>query len=280
MGVQITTLIENSLGEHTGLETEHGISFLIETEEASILFDTGQSGAFIRNAEKLQKDLSSVTQVVLSHGHYDHTGGLRAFAAQPYAQECTVWVGDGFFEKKYGKFGPSYQFLGNDFDQLFLQQQGMSCTTVKENKVEISPGVWVVTQFTRTYAQEQDNPRFVLIDEETGTETVDDFHDEVLVVVETEKGLVVLVGCSHPGILNMIQTVGQLFTEQIYLLLGGTHLVEADDARIDRAIETCIDAHISQLGISHCTGERAVAKMEKASENFFRNCTGTSLRIG
>ena len=79
MSIQITTLMENSLGEHTGLKTEHGLSFLIETEGSSVLFDLGQSGAFLHNAEKLCKDLSDVTHVVLSHGHYDHTGGFRPF---------------------------------------------------------------------------------------------------------------------------------------------------------------------------------------------------------
>ena len=116
--MEITTLVENSQGEHTGLVVEHGLSFLIESETTSILFDTGQSDAFIRNAQKLQKDLSRVEHVVLSHGHYDHSGGFRSFVGHAGAGSFKLWTGEGFFTPKYGKFNSSYQYLGNDFGGL------------------------------------------------------------------------------------------------------------------------------------------------------------------
>jgi len=279
MGIRITTLMENSFGEHSGLSVEHGLSFLIETATTKVLFDTGRSGNFLLNAEKLKLDLVQVEHVVLSHGHYDHTGGLRSFINNRISNSYKLWVGNGFFRSKLAKFGPSYQYLGNDFDEEFLKEQGLDYEVIAKDIHEIAKDVWLVTNFLPQIPPKELNPRFVVIDETSGEEIVDDFRDEVLLVVKTEKGLVVLVGCSHPGILSMVETVARRFNEPIHALLGGTHLVEADDSTVGQALENFKERKIALLGISHCTGERAVCRAEKESNGFYRNCTGTSIII-
>jgi len=280
MGLEITTLIENSPGEHTGLAIEHGISFFIETGETSVLFDTGRSDNYLKNAVKLRKDLRKTSHLILSHGHYDHTGGFRPFIDTGTAPASTLWVGEGFFRKKYSKSGPAYQYVGNDFGCDYLKKSKVSCSVASADKQEIAPGIWIVTHFSGKHVQEAINKKFVVFQEKDGREVIDDFHDEILVVVESDRGLVVLVGCSHPGILNMIDTVNEHFSEPVYALLGGTHLVAADEQRIDCTVNDFLQRNIPLWGISHCTGERAVSQMEKRLPGLFRNCTGTSLIIG
>ena len=195
MSVQITTLIENTMGEHLALINEHGISFYIEKDGHKILFDTGQSGNFIRNAREMRIDLSDLEYVVLSHGHYDHSGGLK------YLTELTtkfkLILGTGFFNEKYAYRNNSYEFLGNNFDEDFLKEKGISYRFVSESLNEILPGVYVVTNFPRVHKSEVINPRFKIRKE--GHFEQDQFGDEVLVALDTPKGLVVILGCSHPG---------------------------------------------------------------------------------
>lgn len=277
MPIHITTLIENSLGEHTGLKTEHGLSFLVETEDASVLFDLGRSGAFLDNADRLRKDLSQVTDVVLSHGHYDHTGGFRSFVEKRGSQGYTLWTGEGFFDEKYGSFNASYQFLGNDFDRAYIKQQGIVHKTINTTRTQIAPGIWVMTDFARTHAQETPNPRFVKQEEGSSLFQADDFSDEVMLVIETQKGLVALVGCSHPGILNMLDSVEASFGQSVYALFGGTHLVEADEGRTKYTMDNFVERGIVLLGISHCSGERAIELSLEQSHCNFRSCTGSTI---
>ncbi len=277
MPIQITTLIENSIGEHTGLKTEHGLSFLIETEDTSILFDLGRSEAFLHNAEILCKDLSHVSDVVLSHGHYDHTGGFRPFVTKRVNQDFTLWTGEKFFEGKYGAVNASHQYLGNDFDRDYIKQQGIVHKSITKNRVQIAPGIWAVTGFSRIHAQETPNPRFVKKAEGSPLFVADDFSDEVMLVIETRRGLVVLAGCAHPGILNMLDFVEATFGKPIYALLGGTHLVEADEERTKYTLENFFRRGIVLLGLSHCSGERAIALSLEHSSINFRSCTGSTI---
>lgn len=277
MPLQITTLMENSLGEHTGLSIEHGLSFLVEHGNTSLLFDTGRSGAFLDNARRLLKDTAKVTDVVLSHGHYDHTGGFLSFVESRDNQDYTLWTGDGFFTPKYARFQGSYQYLGNDFTKEELISRGVSLQTVKSKKTEIRDGIWLVTDFARVHTQEVPHARFVLYNEQTQQFTPDDFSDEIALVIETKQGLVILLGCSHPGLLNMLDAIEESFNQPIFALLGGTHLVEADEKRTCSTLDTLAERGIALMGLSHCTGEEAIALSKKYSERHFRGCTGSTI---
>ncbi|WP_320129194.1 MBL fold metallo-hydrolase [uncultured Sphaerochaeta sp.] len=277
MEISITTLIENTQGEHTALSVEHGLSFLIEKGDQSVLFDTGQSKKFMDNAAKLGKDLSLVHQVVLSHGHYDHSGGFRSFVDTNNASEVTLWTGKHFFDLKYGKIGSAVQFLGNDFDEDFLVRNTITHKTVSNEITEIVSGIWVVNGFSSTYPEEVPNPRFIKRSTAGGVWKEDDFEDEVLLVVESSQGLVVIVGCAHPGILNMLNTVSKKFGKNIFALLGGTHLIEADEERLQKTLKEFQERSIEILGISHCSGPYAVEQAISLGQTNFRNSTGTTL---
>jgi len=276
MPVRITTLVENSQGEHRALKNEHGLSFYIEKDNHSILFDSGQSSNFILNAGQLRLDMTSIDHVVLSHGHYDHSGGLRSLLQVHSGFKLTL--GQGFFEEKYAFYNGSYEYIGNNFDEAFLKASGVSCSFVDSRLTEIAEGVWVITGFSRTHEDEVINPRFVL--RKNGGFEPDRFTDEVLVAVDSPEGIIILLGCSHPGMKNMIDTVRDLLDRPVYAILGGTHLVEASRESLEKSISYLADDSFKVLGVSHCTGEKAMEILRGSNSRYFHNRTGSSLYVG
>jgi len=275
MLLQITTLIENSQGEHLALKIEHGLSFFIHYKGKKILFDTGQSEAYLANAEQLQIDLSDVDHVVLSHGHYDHSGGLKALTHK--TRLFTLWMGKGFFVEKYGYKNNCYEYLGNNFTQDFLDAEQIAYRFVQEDITEIVPGIYIVTNFPRIHPEEKINPRFVVKNEDTFSS--DPFTDEILIAIDTPKGLVVVLGCSHPGMRNMLDAVTEKLGRPIYAVLGGTHLVEAEGECLSRSIEYLKHEELQIIGVSHCTGQIAMERMSESNSHYFHNSTGSSLYI-
>ena len=166
---------------------------------------------------------------------------------------------------------------GVDFDREYIQSQGLLWRTVAESTTVIAPGVWMVTDFPRIHDLEEPNPRFMV--ERNGRDVVDDFSDEVMLVLQSAKGLVLVTGCSHPGILNMIDTVRQRFNEPIHALIGGIHLFDASETRVDAVVAALGKLDIAVLGVSHCTGEDASRKLRKITRNYFKNDAGVVLVI-
>jgi len=271
--IRIVTLIENSLGEHLALKTEHGISFYIEKENHTMLFDTGQSGAFIHNAHNLGINLENIEIVAISHGHYDHSGGFRNLVDSVRSFELII--GRGFFNKKYAKDGISFEYLGNDFDEEFLNKQHISWRYADKSIEEILPGIFVLTNFPRIHEDEKINPRFIL--EKRNEFVPDDFSDEISLAVETPQGFIVLVGCSHPGIKNMLDAAASRLPGPIYGVMGGTHLVEASEKSLALSIHYLATSEFKAIGVSHCTGNKATSELQKSSNVFFRNTTGHEL---
>lgn len=273
--IRITTLIENCAGEHLALKHEHGISFFIEAHGHTLVFDTGQSGAFLENARRLRLDPGKAEFVVLSHGHYDHSGGFRALAELPGSR--TVVVGKGFFEDKYAEQNGGYEFLGNDFNRDFLADNGIPCMEICEPSRGLVAGVHVLGFFPRIHPDEKVNPRFRLL---RGTEFVQDtFEDEILVAIESNDGMIVLLGCAHPGLKNMIDAVKARFGRPIRAVLGGTHLVEASESGVEASIDFLAKEKIRTIGVSHCTGPSAMKRLEDSEKAYFHNRTGSSLII-
>lgn len=273
--IRITTLIENSPGEHLALRNEHGISFCIETEHGKVLFDTGQSASFLRNAEELRIDLSDLDYVVLSHGHYDHSGGFRALAEAVSGFELVV--GKGFFNEKYASVNGGFEFLGNNFTRDFLDRRSIRFSELETPVRELIPGVHVLGQFPRIHKDEVVNPRFRLLTD--GVSIPDSFDDEIMLVIETAEGLVVLLGCSHPGMRNMLDAAKQRFSKPIYAVMGGTHLVEATSEVTKAAYEYLRTEGVSLIGVSHCTGERGMKILSDIRHSYFHNRTGSCLII-
>lgn len=275
MSAKITTLIENTPGEHHGLKHEHGISFFIEKDDHRILFDAGQSGAFIDNGAQLKADLGSLEYVVLSHGHYDHSGGIRSLTQ--VTTDFKLIMGQGFFDEKYGCKNNATEYLGNNFDEQFIIDQKIAYQFVDQQLTELFPDVYVVTGFPRIHEDEVINPRFMV--NKNGKLEHDSFNDEILLAIDTAKGLVVLLGCSHPGMKNMLDLAVNLLKRPLYAVLGGTHLIESNDSSLQASMDYLQNDTLKVIGVSHCTGQVATDQLAISNDRFFQNRTGTTLFV-
>lgn len=272
---KIVTLVENEAGVHKGLRSEHGISFYVECHGKKLLFDTGQSRAFLENAEKLKIDIGKIDALVISHGHYDHSGGTRFLFEGGI--KPPVWVGKGFFDEKYAKDGTTYEYVGNDFGEEYFKSVGVTYQEVDTEVQEILPGVYAVTQFERLFPDETANPRFWVL--RKGSFEQDPFGDELSLVLDTPKGLVVILGCSHPGVKNILSTITKRFSRKIHAVLGGTHMVDATEGSVACSLQYFSEGLVDLLGVSHCTGEKASKQIAERIEGSFANHTGSMLWI-
>ena len=251
--LRITALMDNKPSENKALIAEHGLSLYVEYNGRRLLFDCGSSSNPLRNAHRLGVDLTELDAVILSHSHYDHAAGFRDLVESGLGSR-ELYTGPVFFEPKFAQGGVRYTDLSCGFDEAFLQAHGVRQHVVSGLE-EISPGVWLISGFPRIHSFETIPARFV---RRTGNGFItDDFADEVCMALEVEGGLAVLVGCSHPGILNMMTQVSQLLQKPIRAVFGGTHLVEADAQRIDTTIQQLRDMGLEILGLSHCSGDVA-----------------------
>ena len=259
--LQITTLMDNRLTGRKDLLCEHGLSLLVSCCGKSILFDCGSSEKMLYNAHKLGIDPGKLDAVVLSHAHYDHAGGFR-YLAERYPM-IKVYTGPGFFEPKYARSDHCYRNLSAGFDAGFLEELGIAHRIV-EGTEEILPGVWAVSGFPRQEPLETIPDRFLRLTE-AGL-VPDDFRDELCLTLDTDEGLVLLVGCAHPGILNMTRHVRGLFGRPVRAVLGGTHLMEADMPRIRKTVEALAQMGVTFLGLNHCSGDSAEALIRERTE--------------
>lgn len=257
--LQITAIMDNKQSENKALVYEHGLSFLVEKDGKRFLFDCGAGEHVCTNAHRLGKDMKNLDAVIISHSHYDHAAGYRDLVEQGMGGRV-LYTGAGFFEAKYAEMGVCYTDLSAGFDEGFLKEHGIE-HHVNEGVTQLLPGVWLVGDFPRGYPDETIPERFVKLvrgDGGNGMALVPDrFEDEICLALETEKGLVVLVGCSHPGILNMIRKVHEALQMSVYAVFGGTHLVEADEKRIEKTAAELKAMGLRILGFSHCSGELA-----------------------
>lgn len=249
----ITALMDNKPTENKALIAEHGLSLFVQYNGKRILFDCGSGENPLRNAHRLGVDLKDLDAVVLSHSHYDHAAGFRDLTEQGVGSHV-LYTGEHFFERKYARDGVRYTDLSAGFDEDFLIRHHILHHEVGDCE-EIFPGVWLVSNFPRIHEFEKIPSRFV---RRVGNFfQSDDFGDELCMALEVPGGLAVLVGCSHPGILNMITRVRQTLGKPVKAVFGGTHLMEADEDRIRLTVEKLRVMGMEILGLSHCSGDGA-----------------------
>lgn len=258
MTVSLKVLVEDTASEHLALGNEHGLSLYVETPQTVFVFDCGATGLAWENAALMHVDLGKIAFVACSHSHYDHAGGFPSLLKN--VDPHTLYTGKNFWREKYGYEPESkkYTYLGAGFSAEDLKRWQIS-HKVCEDILQIDDYCWLVGNFERKHAFETIPPRMVC-----GTEGIpDDFSDEICLVVREGDGAALITGCSHPGILNIAETVYNRLKLPIYSIVGGTHLMEADEKRIEITLAELKKMKTRRLALCHCSGEMVRKRLKK-----------------
>ena len=257
MTTRLTILCDNSVTPQMGLLGEHGFSCLIETAAGAWLFDTGQGLTIAQNCRVLGKDLSGLRGIVLSHGHYDHTGGLPEVLHR--TGPVKIFAHPDLFAERYRTAGGHRRFIGLPFRRAHLESLGAEFDLLTD-WTEIGRGLFASGEIPRqTGFQSGDSGLITVCD---GCEQPDRLADDLSLVVETGRGLVLLLGCAHAGLTNILRQVRKMSgKERIYAVIGGTHLGFAGEAPFEEAMQALQAAGVERIGLSHCTGPEAAARL-------------------
>lgn len=282
--MRITTLIEDTIKDNKGdLVPEHGLSLHISFSGKEILFDTGISDAFSKNADALGIDLKAIHAVILSHHHYDHGGGLSRFfelnpEAKVYLKEAPR--GDCYFKALLFR----RKYIG--LDKHLFEIHPHRFTFIKEF-TEIMPDVYIFTRIGSTYPKPKGN-RYLYV-KKNAEWCPDDFEHELIMVIKENGKLVIFSGCSHNSVLNMIETVAKRFDGvPIKAVIGGFHLMglpmfntmAGSRSKVKGIAREILRYQIQWIYTGHCTGQKAYKVLKDViGENLKHLYTGNIFEI-
>jgi 7,8-dihydropterin-6-yl-methyl-4-(beta-D-ribofuranosyl)aminobenzene 5'-phosphate synthase len=253
--VKLSILSENRV-VNPRLRAEQGFSVYIETENGTVLFDVGQTDALVENAREMNIDLKSVQKIVLSHGHYDHTGGLPFVLKQ--MNPIDVICHPALSNKKYKIHPAGRTNIGVPWEKRDMISQGARFI-YKTHPFEVLPDVWISGEIPRRssfeYVEEtyQQKPSVSYIH--------DEIHDDQCLVLNTVKGLIILLGCGHAGPINSIkQSMRVTKNKKIYAVVGGMHLQHSPDEKIKKIVKNLCALDPEYVLPLHCTGFNAITR--------------------
>ena len=275
MTLRITTLSENTAGMGDFL-AEWGLSILVETDNDKILLDTGAGISSVHNAETLGIDLGKIDKIVLSHGHYDHTGGLREVLRR-MKKEIEIIAHPDIWQAKYSRRkGQSDRYIGIPFQREELENLGARFRLTKET-TKITEDIWTSGEVPMVTEYET-------IDTGLLIKQGSDFHpdlvmDDQAVIVKTELGLVIILGCAHRGMINTIYHAREITgVNKVQAVIGGSHLIGTSEERLYQSIAALRDLGVSKLGLCHCTDLPVISVLaQEFGESFIFNKSGTRI---
>lgn len=258
--MKIITLIEDTQMD-TQLGSEHGVSFYIETKKHKILFDVGQSCLFASNARKMGIDLAAVDIVVISHGHYDHGGGLEDFMrinnhAQIFIQKSAF--ADYYSMRKENEY--TYIGLSKNLD--------MSRFKFLEGDFRIDDELLIFNHIsTHDFFPNSNQAMYKKINDQM---ILDDFRHEQNLIVNTQQHTALFAGCAHQGIINIINQAEMILKEKpLNFVLGGFHLksrfkvYEETEENINEISHLMKEKNVEKYYTGHCTGKKAFDLMKE-----------------
>lgn len=253
-------ILADNIVNRRGLVAEHGLSLFIEHNGTNIVFDTRQSDVYCRNAAAMGVNLQETDCIVLSHGHYDHCGGLVHFPCRDFPD---IYVHPEAFKKRFKANPPSGGYVEIGVPWALNDHPAVRKSLVHNQKtLNPFPGIHLIAEIPSITEFEGIPQGFYA--EKAGNMTSDMFIDEQMLVMETDKGLAVFLGCSHPGVVNCLKRARKLFLGQpVFALLAGMHMDGASPLRLEMTMQYMLDFDIKKVVPLHCTGIMASAEMKR-----------------
>lgn len=274
----IYTLVEDYSGYESPFLAQHGISFLIKGKK-TILFDVGQKGfPLLYNMDKLGLDPSTIDYVFLSHCHYDHTGGLRDVLKAINKKKIPVIAHSTLFRPHFSE--KQSENVGVPFRRETIQEYGQ--LVLRDGPFEIMKNVYSTGEITHREDFEKEAIRQLgLYTLENGNPVKDWLMDDMSVVIEAPDGLVIVTGCSHAGVVSIVNhAVSMIHEKRIKAVIGGFHLINAEEEYIEKTAEALRAQKVKALYTGHCTGLKAEARfLDLWGDNFCKLHSGLVIEV-
>jgi 7,8-dihydropterin-6-yl-methyl-4-(beta-D-ribofuranosyl)aminobenzene 5'-phosphate synthase len=271
--IKLTTLSENTVSRF-GLLAEWGLCILAEVDNYKVLLDTGPDLSAAYNAAVMGIDLSAVEKIVLSHGHRDHTGGFQRVLRSIRKKIEVIAHPDIWADKYSSTFSKQAYYAGMLFTREALESWGASF------KLTAEP-TWITDNIV-TSGEIPMHTRYEKIDshvlvKEGGELRPDPLRDDQALIIKSQNGLIVILGCGHRGMINTIHHAQKITgVERVHMVIGGTHLINATKEHIDLTIAALKKLGVERIGISHCTGMPAATRLfQEFGDSFFFNNAGS-----
>ncbi len=259
MGLKVTVVVDNTVGVTSGVLGEWGLAMLLDFGDEQILFDTGEQGNIVKNAKALGVDLSRVNRLVLSHGHYDHTGGMIQFLKT--RGPLPVYAHPELLTEHYGRGfgGQGEHYIGVPYRQVQLESLGASFVWQKEPQ-QIRPDLWWSGEIPRQTDFERVDERLL---QKQGPEFAQDpILDDMSLFYTSDRGLVILLGCAHSGLVNIVEHAKKVTgIDKVRAIIGGTHLGPASPVQQEKTVAYLRELELECLAPNHCTGLPMAARL-------------------
>lgn len=235
----------------------------------------------LHNSKTLGLNLKTIDALVLSHGHYDHTGGLKVLL-QERGSVLDVYAHSDIFKEKYSlQKGNEPKKIGIPWTKEELENLGARFHLTRNSR-EICKGVMLTGEIPRREKVEETTIKTMFCQKADGSLEPDSFKDDQAIIVETPEGITVLLGCAHSGLINTLRYVTELTGERrISACIGGTHLVAASVERIAYTVQELKKIGVQKVAFCHCTGFRAAFVLFQAfKDRFVNNSAGSIFNVG
>ncbi len=265
---RIVILSENMVQNSIGLLGEHGFSVWIEHQNHTYLFDTGQTGICVSNAQEMKVPLKNISSIILSHGHYDHCNGLEAVLTH-LEKPISIYAHPLIFESKYAlRKDNSLLYIGIKFQKEYLETRFKAQFCFSDHLTSLGPDIWMSGTVPLTNDFEKIPSSLKVMDNQELKPDL--FLDDNSLFLKTPKGFIVILGCAHRGMVNIVEYAKKNFDLPIRAIIGGTHLMDTSATHYQKVCSWIKDQNLEFLAPAHCTGFDKIKDLENRFGNLIK----------